>query len=66
MYEKIEEALDNPVVYDYAIDVDGNIYSSAEPAKYLEREPDKNIKYMYQKTDPSEITDTFVKEEMEA
>ncbi|VDK64732.1 unnamed protein product [Anisakis simplex] len=37
--EKLKEALDNPVVYDYAIDLMGHKIYSPEPSKYLEGTP---------------------------
>uniref|UniRef100_A0A8R1TYT1 Small ribosomal subunit protein mS26 n=1 Tax=Onchocerca volvulus TaxID=6282 RepID=A0A8R1TYT1_ONCVO len=45
--EKIEEALDNPVVYDYAIDLQGNRYYVPIPEKYIKGTPPRQKGRMY-------------------
>ncbi|MFH4980606.1 hypothetical protein AB6A40_007315 [Gnathostoma spinigerum] len=48
--EKIKEALENPVVYDFAIDLNGNRQYLAKPVKYLEGVPTRQKGRMYDKT----------------
>uniref|UniRef100_A0A0R3S155 Small ribosomal subunit protein mS26 n=1 Tax=Elaeophora elaphi TaxID=1147741 RepID=A0A0R3S155_9BILA len=45
--EKLEEALDNPVVYDYAIDLQGNRYYVPVPEKYIKGTPPRQKGRMY-------------------
>lgn len=45
--EKLEEALDNPVVYDYAIDLQGNRYYIPVPEKYIKGTPPRQKGRMY-------------------
>lgn len=47
MDEKLEEALDNPVVYDYAIDLQGNKYYIPVPEKYVKGTPPRQMGRMY-------------------
>ncbi|MCP9259580.1 BMA-MRPS-26 [Dirofilaria immitis] len=45
--EKLEEALDNPIVYDYAIDLQGNRYYVPIPEKYIKGTPPRQKGRMY-------------------
>ncbi|KAK6101506.1 Mitochondrial ribosome subunit S26 family protein [Brugia pahangi] len=48
--EKLEEALDNPVVYDYAVDLQGNKYYVPVPEKYIKGTPPRQKGRMYDVT----------------
>uniref|UniRef100_A0A915PJ79 Small ribosomal subunit protein mS26 n=1 Tax=Setaria digitata TaxID=48799 RepID=A0A915PJ79_9BILA len=48
--QKLEEALDNPVVYDYAVDMQGNRYYAPVPEKYVKGIPPRQKGRMYDVT----------------
>ncbi|VDN06103.1 unnamed protein product [Thelazia callipaeda] len=48
--EKLEEALENPVVYDYAVDLQGNKYYVPLPEKYVKGTPPPQKGRMYDVT----------------
>jgi len=45
--EKIDEALENPVVFEYALDLEGKKIPSPTPPKYVEGVPTKQMGRMY-------------------
>ncbi|KAH7700759.1 Protein MRPS-26 [Aphelenchoides avenae] len=48
--EKLREALEKPVVYDYVIDLNGSQYHNPLPQKYLEGTPTRQKGRIYDKT----------------
>lgn len=55
MDERLEEALENPVVYDYAVDLQGNKYYAPVPEKYIKGTPPRQKGRMYDVTLGTEI-----------
>lgn len=58
--EKLSEALDNPLVYDYAIDLQGNRYYIPVPEKYIKGTPPRQKERMYDITLGTEHYSKFV------
>lgn len=48
--EQLEAALENPMVYDYAVDLDGNKYCNPVPKKYVKGTPTRQKGRMYDET----------------